>query len=133
MSAAPIYYGGTPRIGQATVPGTADTSLTAPTNVSDVIVGAASGTMVTSIEIIQIATTSAAGIINLFLYDGTNHVLFDSFAFQAVTLSATTASTPNMKYYRDLILPNASWKIRTTVTVTGGVSAFKVIAFGADA
>lgn len=79
-------YASTPKFGSATLT-TADTSLTAPTTVGTIVTAGASGTRIDYIEIQGVATT-VAGLINLFVYDGTNYMLW-----QQVPVIASTSST----------------------------------------
>ena len=132
MSAAPIFFGTVRAIGAGTVPGTADTSLTAPTNVTTILTAATAGTKIEQIRITQVATTSSAGLVNLFLYDGSAYHLFDQYAFSTLTLSSSVRLTPVDLYYANLVL-SSGWSLRASVSVPGGVSAFKVLAFGGDA
>jgi hypothetical protein len=80
-------YASTPVFGSATLT-TADTSLTAPTTVGTILTAGASGTRIDYIDIQGVATT-VAGLINLFVFDGTNYILWQQFPVQAVTSSTT--------------------------------------------
>ena len=70
MSAAPILFGTVLAIGAGKVLCTADTSLTAPTNVTSILSATPAGTKIEHLRLTQIATTSVASLVNLFLYDG---------------------------------------------------------------
>lgn len=85
--ATTAQYASTPVFGSATLT-TADTSLTAPTTVGTVLTAGASGTRIDYIDIQGVATT-VAGLINLFVYDGTNYILWQQVPVQAVTSSTT--------------------------------------------
>ena len=132
MCSAPIFFGTVRAIGAGIVPATADTSLTAPTNVTTILTAATAGTKIEQIRITQVATTSAAGLVNLFLYDGSTYHLFDQYAFSTLALSSSVRLTPVDLYYANLIL-SSGWSLRASVSVSGGASAFKVLAFGGDA
>ena len=80
-------YASTPKIGSALLT-TADTSLTAPTTVGTVFTAGASGSRIDYIDIQGVATT-VAGLINLFIYDGTNYFLYNQVPVQAITSSTT--------------------------------------------
>jgi len=80
-------YASTPVFGSATLT-TADTSLTAPATVGTVLTAGASGTRIDYIDIQGVATT-VAGLINLFVFDGTNYILWQQLPVQAVTSSTT--------------------------------------------
>jgi hypothetical protein len=117
----------TPRIGAVSI-ATAETSLTAPTNVGTLVTGVAAGTRVTEI-VVKCAATSAAALVNVFLYDGTTYYLFDSVVVAAATSSATVATTRVSTSYSNLVLPSSSWSVRVTTTIS---QATHVTALGAD-
>lgn len=132
MSSAPDFFA-IPKLYAGATPATLDTSLTAPTNVTTLATASSQNIMIAQISIIQIATSANAGILNIFLYDGSAYHLRDQYAYAAVTLSTTAASTPVDKYYANLFLQNG-WSLRVSVTTSGGQSAFNVTASGgADA
>ena len=85
--ATSAQYASTPVFGSATLT-TADTSLTAPATVGTVLTAGASGTRIDYIDIQGVATT-VAGLINLFVFDGTNYILWTQVPVQAVTSSTT--------------------------------------------
>lgn len=126
MAAAPVFTV-TPRIGAVSI-ATADSSFTAPTNVGTLITGVAAGTRVNEI-CIKSAATSAAAVVRVFLHDGSNHWLFDEVLVSAATGSSTVAQFRLTKTYDNLVLPNASWSVRVTTSVS---QATHVTAFGAD-
>jgi hypothetical protein len=116
-----------PRIGAVSV-ATADASYTAPTNVGTLITGVAAGTRVAEI-VVKCAATSAAAIVRVFLFDGTSYWLFDEITVAAATGSATVQQTRVSATYSNLVLPNASWSVRVTTSVS---QTTHVTAFGAD-
>lgn len=124
-------YASTPNTKSTTTNATADTSLTAPTHATSAFTAGANGSKVEEISIMQIATTAAAGILNIFLHDGTNYHFYDQYTFAAVTLSTTSEAQRQIFQYPNLILPNG-WTIQHTVTTTAGQSAFKVTIVGGD-
>ena len=85
--ATSAQYASTPVFGSANLT-TADTSLTAPTTVSTILTVGASGTRIDYIDLQGVATT-VAGLINLFVFDGTNYILWQQVPVQAVTSSTT--------------------------------------------
>lgn len=131
--AANAQYAATPKVGSALLT-TADTSLTAPTTVGTVVTAGASGTRIDYIDIQGVATT-VAGIINLFLFDGTNYILWNQVPVIAVT-SGTTAvafqallSSNSNANLMPLTLPTG-WSLRaTTSTAQTGI---RVTAYGGD-
>ena len=131
--AANAQYAATPRVGSALLT-TADTSLTAPSTVGTVLAAGSSGTRIDYIDIQGVATT-VAGIINLFLFDGTNYILWNQVPVIAVT-SGTTAvafqallSSNSNANLMPLTLPTG-WSLRaTTSTAQTGI---RVTAYGGD-
>lgn len=131
--ATTAQYAATPRVASATLT-TADTSLTAPTTVSTILSAGSSGTRIDYIEVIGVATTTAC-LVNLFIYDGTNYILWQQVPIIAVT-SSTTAPT-----YAAYISSNANanimpltlptgYSLRAAVTVTQ--TGVRVTAYGGD-
>jgi hypothetical protein len=117
----------TPRIGAVSV-ATADSSYTSPTNVGTLITGASTGTRIAEI-VVKSAATSAAALVRIFLYDGTNYWLFDEVVVSAATGSSTVAQNRVSTTYNNLILPSASWSVRVTTSIA---QTTHVTAFGAD-
>lgn len=88
--ATTAQYASTPKIGSALLT-TADTSLTAPSTVGTVFTAGSSGSRIDYIDIQGVATT-AAGIVNLFIFDGTNYFLYTQVPVIAVTSSTTAVA-----------------------------------------
>lgn len=126
-------FASVPRVGSALLT-TADTSLTAPSTVGNVLTAGASGTRIDYIDIQGVATTTAS-IINLFIFDGTNYFLWTQVPVIAVT-SGTTApayqavlSSNGNANIMPLTLPTGhSLRATTTIAQTG----IRVIAYGGD-
>jgi hypothetical protein len=126
-------YAATPKVGSATLT-TADTSLTAPTTVGTIVSAGASGTRIDYIDIQAVATT-VASLINLFIYDGTNYILWQQVPVQVVTSSTTVPafaaylSSNSNANIMPLTLPTGySLRATTSVTQTG----VRVTAYGGD-
>jgi hypothetical protein len=126
-------YASTPKFGSATL-STADTSLTAPTTVGTVLTAGTSGTRIDYIDIQGVATT-VAGIINLFVFDGTNYILWQQVPVIAVTSSTTVPaftsvlSSNSNSNVMPLTLPTGySLRATTSVAQTG----IRVTAYGGD-
>jgi hypothetical protein len=125
-------YASTPRFGSAILT-TANNSLTAPSNTIIVTAGS-SGTRIDYIDIQGVANTSA-GVVNLFVYDGTNYILWNQVPIQAVTQSnttpafMTTLSSNGNANIMPLTLPTGySLRAATMVAQTG----VRVTAYGGD-
>lgn len=126
-------YASTPKVGAALLT-TADTSLTAPTTVGTVVTAGASGTRIDYIDIQGVANTSA-GLVNLFIYDGSTYHLWQQVPVIAVTSSTTAPafsavlSSNGNANVLPLTLPTGySLRATTSVAQTG----IKVIAYGGD-
>jgi hypothetical protein len=126
-------YAATPKVGSATLT-TADTSLTAPTTVGTIVSAGASGTRIDYIEVIGVATT-VASLVNLFIYDGTNYILWQQVPVIAITSSTTVPafvanlSSNSNSNVMPLTLPTGySLRATTTVAQTG----VRVTAYGGD-
>lgn len=131
--ATSAQYASTPVFGSANLT-TADTSLTAPTTVSTILTAGASGTRIDYIDIQGVATT-VAGLINLFVFDGTNYILWQQVPVQAVTSSTTVPafafalSSNGNANIMPLNLPTGySLRATTSVAQTG----VRVIAYGGN-
>jgi hypothetical protein len=85
-SANPIYAV-TPKVGSAAAPGF-DTSLTAPSTTATILTGGTAGSKVEEI-VIQGTGTTVAGVLNIFLHDGSAYSLVDQVLITAVTSSTT--------------------------------------------
>jgi len=126
-------YASTPKVGSANLT-TADTSLTAPTTVSTILTAGASGTRIDYIEVQGVATT-AAGLINLFIYDGTNYILWQQVPVNVVTSSTTAPafsavlSSNSNANVMPLTLPTG-YSLRATASVAQ--TGVRVIAYGGD-
>ena len=130
MAATPAFAA-TPRTGSIIASATLDASLTAPTNVGIIITGVAAGTKIEQV-VMQALGTTAAGVVNLFLFDATTYHLIDQFLVPVVVSSTTARAWQSARNYANLLLPTASWSLRFTVTVAGLQSLIKATAFGGD-
>lgn len=132
MSTA-AQYASTPKVGSANLT-TADTSLTAPTTVGTIFTAGSSGSRIDYIDIQGVATT-VAGLINLFIYDGTTYFLWQQVPVIAITSSTTapafnaTLSSNNNANVMPLCIPTGySLRATTSVAQTG----IRVTAYGGD-
>ena len=130
MAAAPSYAA-TPVTWAGLVPSTNDTSFTAPSHVTTLGTGGSSGTKITQIDVIPTATV-VAGLVNVFLFDGTTYHLHESVAINAATVNATTAPVKTSLYYDNLVLPSSSWTLACSNTEASNESLIEVNAFGAS-
>jgi hypothetical protein len=131
--ATSAQYAATPRVGSATLT-TGDTSLTTPSTVSTVLSAGASGTRIDYINITGVASTTAS-VVNLFIYDGINYILWQQVPVIAITSGTTTPtfavylSSNGNANFMPLLLPTG-YSLRATVTVTQ--TGVRVTASGGD-
>lgn len=134
MSTAPSFAS-TPNIGAALL-GTAETDLQAPAQTSVILTAGASGTKIESIVVEasksgSLIDTTVAGLVYLFLYDGTTYHLFDIVTVTAITGSATVPGFRIENRYANLWL-KSGWSLRASQSIVGNASILKCFAFGAD-
>lgn len=106
-----------------------DGSGTLNTNIWDVITAASNGTIIKSIVVkAQISVT--AGMVRLFIYDGTNTKLLTEIPVPAVTKSSKACSFSRRIDFagKDFAI-KAGWKLRATTELS---QSFNVIAEGLD-
>lgn len=126
MAAEPAFAV-TPRIASVNV-ATANTNRDGTGTVATLITGAATGTRIAEI-VCQAKATTTAGMVRIFLYDGSTYYFFDEVAIAAATVSASVKGTRVSTLYSNLILPNANWSIRVS---THNAESIDVTALGAD-
>lgn len=132
MSTA-AQYASIPEVGTALLT-TADTSLTAPTTFGTIFTAGASGSRCDYINVQGVATT-VAGLINIFIFDGTTSSLYTQIPVNAVTSSTTSQSfsasissntNPNIL---PINLPTG-YTLRATTSVAQ--TGLRVMALGGD-
>lgn len=126
MATAPAFAV-TPRIASVNV-ATANTNRDGTGTVATLITGAATGTRIAEI-VCQAKVTTTAGMVRIFLYDGTAYYFFDEVSIAAATVSATVKGTRVSTLYNNLVLPSASWSVRVS---THNAESIDVTALGAD-
>lgn len=92
---------------------TANTNRDGTGTIATVITGAANGTRVDDIEISAVAS-SAAGVVRLYLHDGTNSRLLREILVGTITASNTVAAFNSRLTDLGIILASASWSIRAS-------------------
>ncbi len=122
-----------PRIGFADL-STANTATDGTGTITDLLVATNTagriGTRCLRI-VTQGTNQTAAGLVNIFLNDGTNWRLRDQITIGAATGSTTVKGNQNFATYTDLFLP-VGWKIGVTLTVAPVSGSVVVTAFGGD-
>jgi hypothetical protein len=112
------------------------TSTTAPTNTVTIFTAGASGSKVEWIRIAQVATTAAAGTVNIFVLRSAVYYLLDFYAYGTATVSAT-ANVPPVDFsypYLELKSGDTLVAVNTVQSNTGATSGatHTVHAFGGD-
>lgn len=98
-----------------------------PTNFGTVVTGDAEGTRIDLVRV-QHTATSVAGMVRLFLWDGSNARLVKEVPVTAITPSSTVeAFSAEWRPSEPILLPNASWELRAS---TENAEVINVIAFG---
>lgn len=130
MASSPAFAS-TPALGSATAHATLDTSLTGPTNYATILTGGSSGTKINEV-VFQGVGTTAAGVINLFVYDGSNWSLIDQVLVSAVTSGTAAVAFRAVRQYANLVLPSSSWTLRFSQTVSTNQSMIRASAYGGN-
>lgn len=120
-------FASTVRVGLGTL-ATADTARTGtPTDVVTVFTAGSSGSRIDEINIIATATTTA-GVVRLWIYNGTTYYLFEEILVSAITPSTSVATFNTTLTFNNFMLPTGH-SLRAT---TNNSEGFNVIAFGGD-
>jgi hypothetical protein len=134
--AATAQYASVPKIGTAVI-STANTARDGTGTLGTVFTAGASGSRIDTIEI-QATGTTTAGMIRLFISDGTNHRLFAEVPVIALTPSATIPAFSATVQGNAGALANGvplpfsmatGWSLRAS---THNAETFNVIGFGGD-
>lgn len=126
MASTPSFVS-TPRIGIAQI-STANTNRDGTGTVGTVIAGVAAGTRI--MEVIVTATgTTTAGMVRLFLDDGSNVRLLQEIQVSAITVGASTKAFTATVTFDNLILPSTSWELQAS---THNAETFNVVALAGD-
>jgi len=125
MATAPVFAS-TPKLGTAAI-STANTNRDGTGTIGTVLTAGASGTKINEIRIEASAATTA-GIVRLFIFDGTNTRLFYEQLVAAITPSASVKVFESTLLFDNLVLPTGH-QLRAS---THNAEAFNVFALGAD-
>jgi hypothetical protein len=126
MAADPAFAV-TPRIASVNI-ATANTNRDGTGTVATLITGAATGTRIAEI-VVQARVTTTAGMVRIFLHDGSTFFFLDEVSVAAATVSASVKGTRVSTLYTNLVLPSASWSVRVS---THNAESIDVTALGAD-
>lgn len=133
MATTPTFAS-VPRAASALL-GAAETNLQVPTTTSTVFTAGASGSKIEEIVVqasnTTITVTTVAGLVYIFLHDGTTFHLFDTMVVSAVSGTATVAPFRTSTRYTNLVIPT-TWSVRASQSIAGNASLLKFHVLGAD-
>jgi hypothetical protein len=101
---------------------TARTTIVGTTGLTALTATTTNGLRVDKLEI-QLTVSSAAAIIFIWLYDGTNSTLFDEIPVAAVTASNTVPAFHTFKPYANLVLPS-TYRLYCSTTINQNTNVF---------
>jgi hypothetical protein len=130
MAANSVQFTATPGITLAQV-STANTNRDGTGTVPTIVAGSATGRRINKITVKAVAT-STAGMVRLYIYDGTNTRLYREVLVTAITASASVAAFSSEILYYDSdapILPSTSFELRGS---THNAETFNIIVEWAD-
>lgn len=127
--AASAQYVGTPQVWAVSL-STANTARDGTGTAPTLVTGAATpGTRIDKIRMVGVGTITA-GMIRVFLNDGTTKRLLREVAVQATTPSATVEGWAyDLTFGDGLVLPSATWSI---LVATNNAESFNVFAYGGN-
>lgn len=126
MAASPVFVG-TPKVWHQAL-SAANTARDGSGTLADVLTAGTNGSRIDKIRVCASGTTTA-GVIRIFLYDGTNTYLRNEILVDAITPSATIKVWEGEITFADgLVLPT-TWHLRAS---THNAENFKIFAQGGD-
>jgi hypothetical protein len=134
VAANPAFAAATPRTVSVAIAST-ETDLAVPTEAVLLWTAPANGSKIEEIDINAIATTlvatTVAGLVYLFIYNGSTYYLYDVYPVSAITASATTAGFRNSKQYPNLVLETGQY-LYASQSESSNAGKLVVNASGAD-
>lgn len=129
--ATQAQYAAVPKVG-AVVISTANTNRDGTGTIGTVLTAGANGSRIDSIDV-QATATVTAGMIRLFIHNGTSAFLFAEVPVSAATPSGTAPAysaqfTPNTTAVLPIVIPTG-YSLRAS---TNNAESFNIIAFGGD-
>lgn len=125
MAATP-QFASSPRLGVGAI-STANTNTNGSGTLVTVMSAGSSGTKINEI-LVQASSTVTAGMVRIFIFDGTTNYLFDEFPVTATIPSSSSAAYRLYKVYDNLVLPS-EYSLRAS---TSNAESFNVMIWGAD-
>lgn len=132
MASAPSYWSNR-RLARAVLSAaTTDKTGATPANIVDLLTGAAAGTEVTSIKVKADGDPADCTVL-IFIHNGTDYRLYEEFDIgNPAAGSVNVASYEELRYYTELFLPSASWKLAAAITAVPTAGSVNVWAAGGD-
>jgi hypothetical protein len=126
MASAPVYLG-SPQTWQAAL-SAANTNRDGTGTIIDVVTGGSSGSRLDKVRVVASGTTTA-GVVRLYVYDGTN-----TYLVKEILVTAATPGVAQEVFWAEwdadgLVLPTNAWKLRAS---TNNAEAFKVFVKGGN-
>ena len=120
--ATAAQYAATPRtaVGQVT---TANTARNGTGTIATIFTGGSSGSRIDDISIVATGTTTA-GVVRLFLNDGTTSYLLQEILVTAITPSTTVQVFSFQLLNQAIILASSSWSLRAS---TNNAETFNIL------
>jgi hypothetical protein len=125
MAATP-QFASSPRLGVGLV-STANVNTNGSGTLVSVMSAGSSGTKINEI-LVQASSTVTAGMVRIFVFDGTTNYLFDEFPVTATIPSSSSAAYRLYKVYDNLVIPSG-YSLRAS---TNNAESFNVMIWGAD-
>lgn len=125
MATAP-NYAATPRCGLAVI-STANTNRDGTGTIATVLSAGGSGSRIEEVVVTATGTTTA-GMVRLYINDGSNHRLLCELPITAVTPSGTVRAASARAAFDNLVIPNGY----ALTASTHNAESFVVAAFGGD-
>lgn len=127
-------YAATPHVASVILANT-ETNLAAPTAANSLFVAGTNGSKIEEVVVESYFTTlvptTVAGLVYLWLYNGSTYFTFDQLAVTAITASATAAGFRLSKAYNNLVLMSG-WTLYAGQSQSSNASHLIVHAFGGD-
>lgn len=121
-------FASTPRLGSAQI-ATANTNRDGTGTLGNVFTGGANGSRIDRVRITATVTTTA-GMVRLYVYDGTNTRLIREVVVSAITVAAGTAGfTAEIEFPGGLLLPDSNHILKAS---THNAETLNVFAVGGD-
>lgn len=121
-------FASTPRLGSAQI-STANTNRDGTGTLGSVLTAGASGSRIDRVRITATVTTTA-GMVRLYVDDGTNVRLIREVVVSAITVAAATAGfTAEIEFDGGLLLPDSNHILKAS---THNAETFNVFAIGGD-